>query len=281
MHSKCDYLFTFRWECKDICIATTRSNFLSLLKNYERGHFVNVRHIIVDEAQNFRNKEGENWFKTILMILKWVTNFEENRDNSSLYIFFDYLQKIRCEDCGLSFTDENLPLYTICQLSCVIRNGKKIYKEWERVALESDVQRDLPEIIRKNQPTIAHDYDGRGVNYVRLKSYNQNRIFLKVKETINQVLQCKSYRASDIAVLFTNIDISEGFREYIRSDIPAVTNAEAFPRESLVVDSFRRFCGLEAPVVIGVDPKPTSHENPDQVKILLYSRAMIELYIIT
>ena len=278
MHSKCDYLFTFRCECKDICIAITRSHFLSLIKNFQCDHFVNARHIIVDEAQNFRNEEGENWLKSIFMILKWVTNFEENRDRSSLFIFFDYLQKIRCEDCGLSLA--NVPIYTKCELNCVIRNSKKIYKEWERIAKESDVQQELPAMIRKNQPTIAHDYDGRDVNYVSLKSYNENRIFGTVKEIINEVLS-KSYQASDVAVLFTNMDISKRFQKYIEPDIPAVTNAEAFPRESLVVDSFRRFCGLEAPVVIGVDPRSTSYENPDQVKILLYSRAMVELYIIT
>ena len=274
-------MFTFRSEYKDICIAITRSNFLSVLKTFGYGKFNDVRHIVVDEAQNFRNEEGDDWLESLLMILKWGTNSEQNYEYSSLYIFVDHLQKIRYEDCGLSLIDKKLPLYTICELNCVIRNSKKIYEKWERIALEQcNVNQELPEQARKKQPTIGHDYEGRDVNFVRLTSTDENGIFEKVKDIIDEVLG-KSYCSSDVAVLFTNKEVSKRFQTYIGS-YRVVTDAETFPRKGLVVDSFRRFCGLEAPVVIGVAPEPKLlYENPDQVKIMLYSRAMVELYIVT
>ena len=159
--------------------------------------------------------------------------------------------------------------------------AKKIYEKWERIALEQcNVNQELPEQARKKQPTIGHDYEGRDVNFVRLTSTDENGIFEKVKDIIDEVLG-KSYCSSDVAVLFTNKEVSKRFQTYIGS-YRVVTDAETFPRKGLVVDSFRRFCGLEAPVVIGVAPEPKPlYENPDQVKIMLYSRAMVELYIVT
>lgn len=257
----------------------TRSRFLSVLKTF--GKVCEVRHIVVDEAHNFRNEEGNpGWFQSLLKILKWEMHSEESNDeNSSLYIFIDDLQKIRDGDCGLSFDNKNL--YTLCELNCVIRNSNKIYEQWQTIARgRSNVRQELLGIKRKKEPIIGHDYQGRDVVFVTLTSRAEDRVFMEVKERINKVLS-GAYEASDVAVLFTNLEISKRFESYIRSAERYVTNAETFPRQGLVVDSFRRFSGLEAPVVIAVDSKPTFYENTDEAKIMLYSRAMVELYIMT
>ena len=240
-----------------------------------------VRHVVVDEAQNFRNKTGEDWFTSILKILNWANDSQQHYDNTSLYIFCDQLQKIRHEYCGLKMLDSkgehqlsNL-FPTECHLSTVIRNSTKIYEEWEKIALKQ------PDFEKKNQLGIGHDYEGRDVNVVNLSSSDENEIFSTVKETIVKILDNKGYRESDVAVLFNKKDIAERFAKHIKTSSISVTDAEVFPRRGLVVDSFRRFSGLDAPVVIAVAAKPYSdYENEDKVKILLYSRAMVELHII-
>jgi hypothetical protein len=241
--------------------------------------------VLVDEAQNFHNEPGEDWFQEILTILK---SRGSDYDNISLYIFCDELQKIRREYCGLRTLDstgERQETLTAeffpkeCKLSTVIRNSIQIYKEWEKFALKH------PDFKQKNHLTIGHDYLGGDVNYIEISSDHENEIFSKVEETIRQILDEKSYKASDVAVLFNKKDIAGEFRKHLiplfaELNIP-VTDAEEFPRKGLVVDSFRRFSGLEAPVVIAVLPKPIPyHENADEVNILLYSRAMVELHII-
>jgi hypothetical protein len=251
------------------------------------SEFDEVRHVVVDEAQKFSNEEGDNWFKSILSILNWPTTSQQHYKTTSLYVFCDQLQKIRHEYCGLSILDSNkdpremLPdIPTKCQLSIVIRNSTKIYEEWEKIARgQSDFK------LQENNLAIGHDYQGRDVNFVEISSDHKNEIFSKVKEIILEILHEKSYEASDVAVLFNNKDEAEVFREHFVAyfaelKIP-VTDAELFPRKGVVVDSLRRFSGLEAPVVIAVLPKPNPfYENEDKVNILLYSRAMVELHII-
>ena len=260
--------------------------FVLSIQQHGYGEFSKVRHVVVDEAQNFRNETGEDWFKSILTILNWPNNLQQHCENTSLYIFCDQLQKIRHECCGLRTLDSNgerqmsSELFPReCRLSAVIRNSKKIYEQWEKIALEQ------PAFTQNNQLGIAHDYEGRDVSFVKLSGYSTNEIFSKVKETIDQILN-QSYKASDVAVLFNTKGIAEQFREYLMLGLLAsspirVTNAEVFPREGLVVDSFRRFSGLDAPVVVAVDPTPYPYyENEDKVKISLYSRAMVEFFII-
>jgi hypothetical protein len=237
--------------------------------------------VVVDEAQNFRNETGEDWFKSIFKILNWPNDSQQHYDNTSLYIFCDQLQKIRREYCGLSILDSkgenqmsNL-FPTECRLSTVIRNSRKIYEQWEKIALK------LPDFEKKNQLGIGHDYEGRDVNVVNLSSSDENEIFSTVKETIVKILDDKGYMESDVAVLFNKKDIAKRFAKHIEASSISVTNPEEFPRRGLIVDSFRRFSGLEAHVVIAVAPKSYSnYENEDEVKILLYSRAMVELHII-
>ena len=248
-------------------------------KGYDK--FNCVRHVVVDEAQNFRNETGEDWFKSIFKILNWPNDSQQHYDNTSLYIFCDQLQKIRREYCGLSILDSkgeyqmsNL-FPTECRLSTVIRNSRKIYEQWEKIALK------LPDFEKKNQLGIGHDYEGRDVNVVNLSSSDENEIFSTVKETIVKILDDKGYMESDVAVLFNKKDIAKRFAKHIEASSISVTNPEEFPRRGLIVDSFRRFSGLEAHVVIAVAPKSYSnYENEDEVKILLYSRAMVELHII-
>jgi hypothetical protein len=262
----------------------TRAKLMLTIKQNQCNEFHNVRHVLVDEAQNFHNEPGEDWFQEILTILK---SRGSDYDNISLYIFCDKLQKIRREYCGLrtlystgerqEITAEFYPVE--CKLSTVIRNSIQIYKEWEKFALKH------PDFKQKNHLTIGHDYQGGDVNYIEISSDHENEIFSKVEETIRQILDEKSYKAIEVAVLFNEKGLAEKFRKHLiphfaELNIP-VTDAEVFPRKGLVVDSFRRFNGLDAPVVVAVLPKTYPYyENPDKVNISLCSRAMVELHII-
>lgn len=250
---------------------------------FRSEEFDRIRHVVVDEAQNFQNEKGEDWFKNILEILSWPSNSQQHYKNTSLYIFCDNLQKMKRAECGLGILDSNDmpqmlldPFPTTCKLTSVIRNSNQIYRNWENVARrQSDFESDSLK--------IAHDYEGQAVNVVKLPPYaDYVYVFNEVNELINEILHEKSYKASDIAVLFTTRDIAKCFETYLRdhlamSDI-CVTNAEVFPREGLVVDSFRRFSGLEAPVVIAVTPKANVFEHQEKVYIMLYSRAMVEFH---
>ena len=260
--------------------------FMSKINQHESSVFDKVQHVVVDEAQNFRNETGENWLKSILTILKWPASFHQDDENTSLYIFCDHLQKIRRECCGLSIlgpTGERHDMLpeifpTECHLSAVIRNSIKIYQEWEKITLnQSDFK-------HKKDLAIAHDYQGCDVNFLSMPGGDETKIFSKVENTVLQILQEKSYKESDVAVLFNTEVIAKQFITHLKtkSNITSVGNAEEFPREGLVVDSFRRFSGLDAPVVIAVDPNPYSkYEDEDKVKILLYSRAMVEFHVIS
>jgi hypothetical protein len=254
---------------------------MSKIKQGQLREFNKVRHVVVDEVQHFRNETGEDWLESIsTSILKWTPDSQQHCDNTSLYIFGDGLQKIRRECLGIPDRPcVMLPVPTKCQLSTVIRNSIKIYKLWEEIALEQ------PDFEQKNHLAIAHDYQGRDINFVEISSDCENEIFSKVEGTIRQILDEKSYKAIEVAVLFNEKGLAEKFRKHLiphfaELNIP-VTDAEVFPRKGLVVDSFRRFSGLDAPVVVAVLPKTYSkYEDMNKVKILLYSRAMVEFHII-
>ena len=259
----------FSYVCQDQCISITRAKFVSTLKQYGSKIFADVRHVIVDEAQKFENKGEEDWLGSILTILNRT---EITDQDTSLYIFFDELQKIRRKP---QLHLDKFPIQpTWCELTLVIRNSKRIYEKWNTIALQlSDHQKKIQ---------LAHDYEGRGVHTLTLSGYDEKEFFSNVQKEIDRVLEDNSYQPSDLAILFNEVEIAARFRKHlgVNSNL-RVHDAEEFPRQGLVVDSFRRFSGLEAPVVMAVAPVTyTYFEHQGKVDILLFSRAMIEFYLI-
>ncbi|XP_009467229.1 PREDICTED: schlafen family member 13-like [Nipponia nippon] len=97
---------------KDICQAMTRVAFL-------RARLNHVKHIIIDEAQNFRDEEGD-WYTKALTL----TSSPHLPEPGFFWIFLDYLQKSHCFSTGLPEAKWHDPVESLTK---VVRNANSIY----------------------------------------------------------------------------------------------------------------------------------------------------------
>ncbi|KAJ8261599.1 hypothetical protein GJAV_G00156140 [Gymnothorax javanicus] len=100
---------------KDICQCVTRTTFM--LRGEQ--HFSDVKHIIVDEGQNFRDEDGD-WIQKAKNIVK------KNGKNGVFWVFLDYFQQSHNKPSGLPPVDQQnyrAYLYTVVRNSALVQRG--------------------------------------------------------------------------------------------------------------------------------------------------------------
>ncbi|NXJ93270.1 SLN13 protein, partial [Corythaixoides concolor] len=96
---------------KNICRAVTRVAFL-------KTSFNDVKHIIIDEAQNFQAGEGD-WYNKALTL----TSSPHLPEPGFFWIFLDYLQTSHCFSTGLPEATWHDPVESLTK---VVRNANSI-----------------------------------------------------------------------------------------------------------------------------------------------------------
>ncbi|XP_009989836.1 PREDICTED: schlafen family member 13-like [Tauraco erythrolophus] len=97
---------------KNICQAVTRVAFL-------KTSFDNVKHVIIDEAQNFQDGKGD-WYNKALTL----TSSSHLPEPGFFWIFLDYLQTSHCFSTGLPEATWHDPVESLTK---VVRNPNSIY----------------------------------------------------------------------------------------------------------------------------------------------------------
>lgn len=272
---------------RPLCKVATRELFI-----HNQEMFENICHFVVDEAQNFQNEPLKpDWFGQIQEILL----ASEGKKSVSLYLFCDKLQKHKVGKCGFFYLDESrrksdwpFP-FVERRFRTVIRNSKKIYKQWKVVAVNaqdnnSDCKEDHGSKHEQNDDLdveIGHDYEGCDVIEQQFDLRTNEELAEKLSEVVTGILERKAYSPNDIAILFQTKDIATRMRDEMEKLDFKVSDSELFPRDGIVIDSVRRFGGLEAPVVIAVNYSATFFEDAKKLDVMLYSRAIVQLHLIS
>ncbi|KAL2088950.1 hypothetical protein ACEWY4_015849 [Coilia grayii] len=240
---------------QNLCQSETRVKFMS-------QDFPEVKHIIVDEAQNFRMEDGD-WYEKAKGIVG---------EDGMFWVFLDYYQKNHRFSDGLpSLTSQNK-----VELHKVVRNSAKILHAMQcqmtKVVSgpQFPVTKYLAGIYKKME--LSHSFQGTFV----CREIPPKKVLKHVIQLL-QHLSSHGHSAGDIAVLFPTQEHLEA--EMFKIPFPFSHVSEMNPK-MMVLDTVRRFSGLERNIVILVNPSvhPYLRDIEANFFISAYSRARIRLY---
>ncbi|NWX48094.1 SLN13 protein, partial [Steatornis caripensis] len=263
----------FVWQ-KNICQAVTRVAFL-------KAEFNHVKHIIIDEAQNFQDGEGD-WYNKALTL----TSAPDLPEPGFFWIFLDYLQTSHCFPTGLPAATWHDPVESLTK---VVRNAKSIYsylkKKMENIVNHSTLN--IPSQRLKTllcRATCAHAVQGC-IEVV--SNLDRNGIAKYVAKHCRTYLK-KGYSEKDIAILCYRDEEARAYHGILQSEMRKsksnilLRKMEGGLEKHAVVDSIRRFSGLERSIVFGVIPQsfPFQNEILRNILVCVASRANLNLHLL-
>ncbi|NXQ93209.1 SLN11 protein, partial [Sagittarius serpentarius] len=254
----------------DICRSVTRVAFLN-------GNFPEVKHIVVDEAQNFRPEE--NWHQCARELVK--------KKSGIFWVFLDFFQSTHPYGCGLNFSE----LYPQEWLTKVVRNAKQIYNVMfnlmEKILQERST--DMPyEVLEElfKQAECAHSLSG---DYIIKENMGTFEMVEYVTRQCNSYIQ-QGYPVKDIAILCSTQHAAQVFRQILEPELQRQIRrwrvrlvlglAENVLENVIVIDSIRRFSGLERRIVFGIHPVPAQKEISLNLFLCVASRANTKLHVL-
>nr|XP_023675417.1 schlafen family member 13-like [Paramormyrops kingsleyae] len=251
---------------EEICQSVTRSSFM-------KKEFPNIKHIIVDEAQNFRREDGD-WYKKARQIVK--------PGNGVLWVFLDYFQLSHTEPDGLpspSRQTNKIPLVYSLRNSVAVHDEvcKKLDSIREsKFKLERDIKEHMEGLIR--QKNCMHSLPGY---YEEIITTEKEKLSILTSLLRNLLRQGNSPK--DIAILVSICFSIDSVKLHLEYEIKLpLGSAENLDENVVVVDSVRRFSGLERNIVILINPVVHRFQRKikDQFLVSGFSRARIQLYVI-
>ncbi|NXT52641.1 SLN13 protein, partial [Pluvianellus socialis] len=259
---------------KNICQAVTRVGFL-------KGRFNDVKHVIIDEAQNFQDGEGDWYGKASAL-----TSSRHLPEPGFFWIFLDYLQTSHCFPTGLPELNWHDPIESLTK---VVRNANSIYRflkyNMEEIAKYSTLN--IPRQYLTNllcKATCAHAVQG---SVAKKSKQDRNEIAKYVVKCCDTYLQ-KGYSKKDIAILCYRDEEVKAYRGILASEIRksnstlSLRNTEEALEEHAILDSIRRFSGLERSIVFGIIPQsfPFHEEILRNILVCVASRATLNLHLL-
>ncbi|NWR77456.1 SLN13 protein, partial [Centropus unirufus] len=254
---------------KNICEAVTRVAFL-------KTNFNNVKHIIIDEAQNFQAGEGD-WYKKALTL----TSSPDLPEPGFFWIFLDYLQTSHRFPTGLPDTAWHDPVESLTK---VVRNANSIYsylkKKMEMIVkyptLNIPTQR-LKKLLCET--TCAHAVQG---STETVENLDRQGIVKYVARHCRAYLK-NGYSERDIAILCYSDEEAEVYLGRLASEMrKCKSKLQRAVGQHAVVESIRCFSGLERSIVFGIIPQyfPYQTEIFRTILVCVASRANLNLHLL-
>ncbi|NXT53247.1 SLFN8 protein, partial [Pluvianellus socialis] len=254
-----------------ICQSVTRVVFL-------KGNFPEVKHIVVDEAQNFRCEEG-NWYQCAQELVK--------KKIGIFWVFLDFFQSTHPFSCGLKLSE----LYPQEWLTDMVRNGREICNVMFDLMGEIllDCNRDMPYKVLEDlfkQAKCVHSLPG---DYIKKVNMRTSEMVQYVTKECNRYIQ-QGYPAKDTAILCSTRPAAQLFRQMLECELKrqkrkfrvkvVLKLRENVLEDGVVVDSIRRFSGLERRIVFGIHPVPAQEEISLNLLLCVASRANSKLHLL-
>ncbi|KAJ7399331.1 Schlafen family member 13 [Pitangus sulphuratus] len=252
------------------CHAVTRATFL-------KKDFQHMKHIVVDEAQNFRRDEGD-WYQRAQSIVK--------RSGGIFWVFVDFFQTTYPCGCGLDFSK----MYPQEWLTKMVRNAEEICHAMLNLMREILQTRsiDMPHGgLEKllEQAECAHSFPGSFERqYIR-----SDELAKRVAELCKSYLE-QGYSLRDIAILCSTQPAAEQFRLELQPELErqlskhrvrrALGLAEDISKNVIVLDSIRRFSGLERTIVFVIHPYTPQGQLFDNLVLCAVSRANTKVHLL-
>ncbi|KAI8783794.1 schlafen family member 13 [Biomphalaria glabrata] len=255
-----------------------------------------VKNVVVDEAQNFKDRDGD-WYSLLEKFSQQNVVDPKSIDRGYFWVFMDYAQKVHKFEAGLPglIGKNNFMLREIS------RNSKEIY-DYATKLMESSsgssANNGLPVTSQ-----LGHEYkSGQDVNVVKCNNSDLKDTLYKVLKQFTDM----GVDLSDIAILVSKKAEAElieravaeaNILDSIKKNAPDANTTDFIdgkfsavpmetetngPSKQLVISTVREFSGLDKPVVIGFDPHINQeHANMDKFLLNLVTRAKDSLVILT
>lgn len=214
------------------------------------GSFRQIRHVILDEVQNFPAEDGD-WLEEARKLVRQhiecestlddYTSDNENDGPGYLWCFMDKGQRIYKSKASRSG-----PLPQTFILNKVIRNSKRIFNHAEQYRDERIWPRSHSVTSKRKSVTIGHDFDGELTEI----GYSEGERIVCLIEVLKSLLK-EGYSEGDIAVLCFNQPLGGYEREQFLQEFPSTVNAERNDDDNnIVLSTVDEYGGLERPLVI-------------------------------
>uniref|UniRef100_H3BGW0 Schlafen AlbA-2 domain-containing protein n=1 Tax=Latimeria chalumnae TaxID=7897 RepID=H3BGW0_LATCH len=255
---------------KGICECATRKGFMKL-------NFQAVKHIVVDEAQNFQNEDGP-WYSKAEKICTNSTTHPN--DPGVFWIFADYFQQCHTKNNGLPSLSKQYPQEWLTK---GVRNAKNIVEVMHSllkkiVTYGTDNEQDHKKRMLEEYQ-CAHTIPGQ----VEEQAMTEEEMKMFVMKKIQEYLKC-GYTQKDIAVLCSTKDKAEHYWSLLEDELRSLNlkfkPATEILGDHIILDSVRRFSGLERNIVFGINPVASTRSLSQNLFLCLASRANTILYVL-
>lgn len=224
-----------------------------------------VKHVIMDEVQSFRDEDrpkpdGDTWLQKARKLVRQQSVY----DPGYLWLFIDNRQINHRWNTGIPDEREQKPWF---RLKKVIRNTKRIVDYATKIFLDQDSAREFE---------MGHDFEGEDVVVIDCQKDNE----IPTLKNVIQSCCSEGYSHGDITLLYGK---QHSIPEHLESDlnIGTVVEAEQNDSEYLVASTFRKYGGLERPVVVLVNVENSLPYGSNQNAIYCCAtRAMVKLVIL-
>ncbi|XP_012504121.1 PREDICTED: schlafen family member 14 [Propithecus coquereli] len=266
------------------CQAVTRKTFM-------QGEFLKIKHIVMDETENFCSKYGDWYMKAKNITHPKVRGAgSENLHRGVLWIFLDPFQVHHADGSGLPPPSAQFPRKTLTDgIHCSLEIAKVMKEEMKRIKENppSNMSPDTLALFREaayEEAMCAQALPGVCETKTNLTT---EQIANYVAERCHSLFQC-GYLPKDIAILCRRgedrgryklallkameLTETQGAPEVVFSQATGVWGGH------IILDSIQQFAGLERNIVFGISPeRAQSEEFP---KLCFASRAIKHLYLL-
>uniref|UniRef100_A0A4X2KVE5 Uncharacterized protein n=1 Tax=Vombatus ursinus TaxID=29139 RepID=A0A4X2KVE5_VOMUR len=268
------------------CQAETRKTFM-------RREFLKIKHIVIDEAQNFYSEDGD-WY-TKAKNISHPKGEEAGKKNPHQGILWLFIDPFQASHKGVSGLPLPLMQYPRKKLTAEIYNALEIAK-----VMKQEMKK-----IKENQPghmppeslaLFREDLYEDAIHAYALPGVCEKESDLTEEELANHVARrCQSlfqngYSPKDIAILCSRSEDREHYELLLRTVMKSIrthrtievgfSRASGVLGSSIILDSIQQFSGLERKIVFGLIPASSGPEVPQNLLLCFASKAIKHLYLL-
>ena len=203
--------------------------------------------VIIDEGQDFT----EHWLQTLESAV-------DETESSTLYIFYDNNQQVH--QCGLPYI-RTMPV-SRWKLDKNLRNTRRVFELTSR--------------FYTGDPVHPAGPNGQPVSFVTVKEGEEDIAVLK--QQIGILVKQEYLYEDSITVLVSDKAIRDQLSANGKLGQYSVCTGSEFKDKHVVIETVRRFKGLDSPVIILF--RPQSYINENEMIYTGISRAQVKLIVI-
>ncbi|XP_015350788.1 protein SLFN14 [Marmota marmota marmota] len=266
---------------KTTCHAVTQKTFM-------QKEFPKIKHIVMDETENFCSKYGDWYLKARSITHPKVKGVgSEDLHHGILWIFLDPFQVHHADDNGLPPPSAQFPRKTITDgIHCALEIANVMKEEMKMIKANPPSSMSLDTLALFQEASYEEAMFAQALPGVFETKTNLTieQIANYVVERCHSLFQC-GYRPKDVAILCKRVEdtgrykleLLTAFKDHGATEV-LFSRAIGVGGNHIVLDSIQQFSGLERNIVFGISSECSQSEKFH--KLCFASRAIKHLYLL-